>query len=88
MQSHFFSVGLVEGWRLIMALKSGLLVESSWALNVLNIFLYDQTSVAQFRLSQLPGLLDALVEHYRLVPSFSCIFCAFDYIKSIFLDVI
>jgi len=50
-----------------MALKSGLLVESSWALNVLNIFLYDQNSVTQFRLSHLPGLLDAVVDHYRYV---------------------
>uniref|UniRef100_H2ZG59 Uncharacterized protein n=1 Tax=Ciona savignyi TaxID=51511 RepID=H2ZG59_CIOSA len=58
-------VGVLEGWKIIMALKSGLLVESTWALNVLTVLLYDQQTVAQFKLMQLPGLLDALVEHYR-----------------------
>ena len=54
-----------------MALKSGLLVESNWALNILNIFLYDKDSVAQFRLNHLPGLLDALVDHYRYELTFN-----------------
>nr|CAB3222863.1 AT-rich interactive domain-containing protein 1A-like [Phallusia mammillata] len=58
-------VGVVEAWRVVMALKSGLLVESTWALNALTVFLYDQQTVAQMKLAQLPGLLDALVEHYR-----------------------
>ncbi|XP_078493249.1 AT-rich interactive domain-containing protein 1A-like isoform X3 [Ciona intestinalis] len=58
-------VGVLEGWKVIMALKSGLLVESTWALNVLTVLLYDQQTIAQFKLVQLPGLLDALVEHYR-----------------------
>jgi len=58
-------VEAVEAWRVIMALKSGLLGESTWAFNILTFFLYDQNTVVQFKLSQLPGLLDALVEHYR-----------------------
>ncbi|XP_076818365.1 AT-rich interactive domain-containing protein 1A-like isoform X2 [Clavelina lepadiformis] len=58
-------VSLTEAWRLVMALKSGLLVESTWALNALTVLLYDNQSVTQLKLPQLPGLLDALVDHYR-----------------------
>jgi len=55
----------VEGWRLVMALRSGLLMESTWALDTLNILLYDDNSVAYFGLGNMPGLLEALLEHWR-----------------------
>ena len=55
----------VEGWRLVMALKSGLLMESTWALDVINILLFDDNGVAYFGLGNMPGLLDALLEHWR-----------------------
>lgn len=55
----------VEGWRLVMALRSGLLMESTWALDTINILLYDDNSVAYFGLGNMPGLLEALVEHWR-----------------------
>lgn len=58
-------IGKVEAWRLMMALKSGLLSESHWALNVLNILLYDDSSAVYFALKTLPGLLEVLVEHLR-----------------------
>lgn len=55
----------VEGWRLVMALRSGLLMESSWALDTLNVLLYDDNSVTYFGLGNMPGLLEALIEHWR-----------------------
>jgi hypothetical protein len=47
----------VDGWRLVMALRSGLLMESTWALDVLNILLYDDIGVTFFGLGNMPGLL-------------------------------
>ena len=55
----------VEGWRLVLALKSGLLMESTWALDTLNILLYDDNSVSFFGLGNMPGLLDALIDTWR-----------------------
>ena len=48
-----------------MSLKSGLLSEATWALDTLNILLYDDNTVAYFMLAQLPGLLDNLIDHFR-----------------------
>lgn len=39
-------VAPVEAWRIMMALRSGQLAESCWALDVLNILLYDDSSVS------------------------------------------
>lgn len=58
-------VAPVDAWRLLMALRSGLLAESSWALDVLNILLFDDASIAYFGLAHLPGLLDVLLEHFK-----------------------
>ncbi|KAL8579570.1 hypothetical protein ACOMHN_025523 [Nucella lapillus] len=55
----------VEAWRLMMALKSGLLAESTWAIDTLNILLFDDATVTYFNLSSLPGLLEVLTEHFR-----------------------
>ncbi|KAG8583367.1 hypothetical protein GDO81_008387 [Engystomops pustulosus] len=54
-----------EAWRVMMSLKSGLLAESTWALDTINILLYDDSTVATFSLSQLPGFLELLVEYFR-----------------------
>lgn len=48
-----------------MALKSGLLAESTWALDTLNVLLFDDTTVAYFGLSHLPGLVEVLLDHFR-----------------------
>ena len=48
-----------------MALKSGLLSESTWALDVLAVMLRDDVTVAWFGLQHLPGLVDVLLEHLR-----------------------
>lgn len=48
-----------------MSLKSGLLAESTWALDVLNILLYDNSTIMYFDLAQLQGLLEILVDHFR-----------------------
>ncbi|XP_026857281.2 AT-rich interactive domain-containing protein 1B isoform X1 [Electrophorus electricus] len=57
--------GTPEAWRVMMSLKSGLLAESAWALDTINILLYDDSTVASFNLSQLPGFLELIVEHLR-----------------------
>ncbi|XP_018118573.1 AT-rich interactive domain-containing protein 1B isoform X3 [Xenopus laevis] len=54
-----------EAWRVMMSLKSGLLAESTWALDTINILLYDDSTVTTFNLSQLPGFLELLVEYFR-----------------------
>lgn len=41
----------------MMSLKSGLLAESTWALDTINILLYDDSTVASFTLSQVPRRL-------------------------------
>jgi len=48
-----------------MCLKSGLLAETTWALDVLNVLLYDDNSVTYFSLNYLPGMLEMLLEHLR-----------------------
>lgn len=58
-------VAPVDAWRLMMSLRSGLLAESTWALDVLNILLFDDMSIPYFGLSHMPGLLDILLEHFR-----------------------
>lgn len=58
-------VGPVDAWRLIMCLRSGILTESTYALDMLNILLFDDSSVGYFGLSQWPGLLDLLLEHFK-----------------------
>ncbi|XP_073339905.1 AT-rich interactive domain-containing protein 1B-like [Pagrus major] len=57
--------GTPEAWRVMMSLKSGLLAESTWALDTINILLYDDSTVASFSLSQLPGFLELIVEYFR-----------------------
>jgi hypothetical protein len=47
-----------------MSLKSGLLAESTWAIDALNILLYDDSTVAYFHLKHFPGLVSCLLEHY------------------------
>ncbi|VEN57389.1 unnamed protein product [Callosobruchus maculatus] len=58
-------LGPVDAWRIIMCLRSGLLSESTYALDMLNVLLFDDTSVGYFGLSQWPGLLDLLLEHFK-----------------------
>ena len=58
-------VGPVDPWRIFMALRSGLLAESTWALDVLNVLLFDDSSIAYFGLVHLPGLLTLLLEHFQ-----------------------
>ncbi|XP_062857799.1 AT-rich interactive domain-containing protein 1B isoform X2 [Trichomycterus rosablanca] len=58
-------IGTPEAWRVMMSLKSGLLAESTWALDTINILLYDDNTVSSFTLSQLPGFLELIVEYLR-----------------------
>ncbi|XP_064629672.1 AT-rich interactive domain-containing protein 1B-like isoform X4 [Lineus longissimus] len=66
-------IGPVEAWRLMMALKSGMLAECTWALDTLSVLLYDDTTVAYFGLAKMPGLVDCLIEHFR-----QCLIRVFD----------
>ncbi|XP_063707562.1 trithorax group protein osa isoform X3 [Culicoides brevitarsis] len=58
-------IGATDPWRLFMALRSGLLSETTWALDVLNILLFDDSTVAYFGLAHLPGLLNLLLDHFQ-----------------------
>lgn len=49
----------------MMSLKSGLVAECTWAIDMLNILLADNSTITYFHLNQLPGLLDTLMDHYR-----------------------
>lgn len=55
----------VDAWRIMMSLRSGLLTETAYALDVLNVLLFDDSTVPYFGLGQWPGLLDLLLEHFR-----------------------
>ncbi|GBL86130.1 Trithorax group protein osa [Araneus ventricosus] len=55
----------IDPWRIMMALKSGLLGESTWALDVLTILIHDDATVLYFGLNHLQGLLEVLMDHYR-----------------------
>ena len=57
--------GSTDPWRLMMALKSGLIAESTWALDTLLILLHDDSTVPYFGLQHLNGLLETLLEHFR-----------------------
>lgn len=58
-------IGTTDPWRIFMCLQSGLLSESTWALDVLNVLLFDDTSVQYFGLSHLPRLLNLLLDHFQ-----------------------
>lgn len=58
-------IGNTDPWRVFMSLRSGLLHETTWALDVLNILLYDDSAVAYFGLTHMPGLLNLLLEHFQ-----------------------
>lgn len=58
-------IGTTDPWRIFMSLQSGLLSESTWALDVLNILLFDDSSIQYFGLNHLPGLLKLLLDHFQ-----------------------
>ncbi|KAG8202119.1 hypothetical protein JTE90_010480 [Oedothorax gibbosus] len=58
-------LGSMDPWRLMLALKSGLLAECTWALDAISILLADNSTVVYFNLAHLPGLLNVLVDHHR-----------------------
>lgn len=62
---EFTSLGPIDAWRLFMSLKSGLLAESTYALDVLNVYSNDDSSLSYLGLNNMPGLLEVLLEHYK-----------------------
>lgn len=53
--------GTPEAWRVMMSLKSGLLAESTWALDTINILLYDDSTVGSFSLPQVRASSSSLL---------------------------
>jgi len=47
-----------------MSLRGGLLAETTWALDTINIMLTDDETHTYFHLKQMPGLLQAIVDIY------------------------
>ena len=47
-----------------MALRSGLMVDSIWAINALNVLLYDDLTGVPPSLGKQPELLNVLVDHF------------------------
>lgn len=58
-------IGTTDPWRIFMCLQSGMLSESTWALDVLNILLFDDSAVQYFGLANLPRLLTLLLDHFQ-----------------------
>ncbi|CAH8618461.1 unnamed protein product [Heterobilharzia americana] len=58
-------LGPIAPFKLLMALRSGLTAEVSWALNCLNILLRDENGIDLIVPSALPGLLTSLVDIWR-----------------------
>lgn len=46
-----------------MALRSGLTFETNWAINMLNIMVYDDT-IPPFNLNSYPEVLNVIIEHF------------------------
>ena len=59
--------GHVEPWRLMMSLKSGILADSTWALDTLTILLHDESTYGYFNLKHHHSLLDTIVNHYKVI---------------------
>lgn len=55
-------------WKLHMRLKSGLLAESGWAFEMLNIYSSEEQYSSQFKLTNLPaGFLDTILDWLEVV---------------------
>ena len=61
-----YHCGHVEPWRLMMSLKSGLLADSTWALDTLTILLHDENTYGYFNLRHHHSLLNTLVDHFKV----------------------
>ena len=53
----------------MMSLKSGILADSTWALDTLTILLHDDTTFGYFNLKHHHSLLDTIVNHYKVILS-------------------
>ena len=51
----------------MMSLKSGLLADSSWAMDTLTILLHDETTYGYFNLRHHHNLLNTLVDHFKVM---------------------
>lgn len=72
-----FRLAPVDPWKLMMSLRGGLLAETTWALDTINVMLADDQTHSHFRLKQMPGLLQAVIDVYL-----KCLTELFDEFKS------
>ena len=61
----YFPQGPVELLRLMMSLRSGVLSETAWALDTLNIMLHDDRTVIYFSLKHHNNLCNILTDHLK-----------------------
>ncbi|CAF3212938.1 unnamed protein product [Rotaria sp. Silwood2] len=54
----------IDSMKLLMSLRGGLLAETTWALDTINIMLSDDQTHTYLDLKQMPGLLQAIVDIY------------------------
>ncbi|CAF3738765.1 unnamed protein product [Rotaria sp. Silwood1] len=54
----------IDSMKLLMSLRGGLLAETTWALDTINIILSDDQTPTYLDLKQMPGLLQAIVDIY------------------------
>ncbi|CAF2092739.1 unnamed protein product [Rotaria magnacalcarata] len=57
-------IPFIDSMKLQMSLRGGLLAETSWALDTINIMLNDDEAHKHLQLKQMPGLLQAVVDIY------------------------
>ena len=51
--------------KIMMSLKSGLKVETTWALETLTVILFDDVTMHHLTIDSLPGIVDCLLEHLQ-----------------------
>ena len=52
--------------KIMMCLKSGLLAETTWALETLTVVLFDDVTMHHISIDTLPGIIDILLQHLKL----------------------
>ena len=59
-------IGKGDVKKIMMCLKSGLLAETTWALETLTVVLFDDVTMHHISIDTLPGIIDILLQHLKL----------------------
>ena len=65
-------IGQVDPWRVVMSLKTSLVADQNWAIDVLNVLLADDNAAGYFTLGCWPSLIDILCEIFRTALATMC----------------